>query len=41
MRLTITEGATPSSRAAAEKLPARAVVRKAFIFRRVSTPFSF
>src|SRR4051812_16642326 len=40
MRLTITDGATPSWRAAAEKLPARAVARKALIFSSVSIHLS-
>jgi hypothetical protein len=40
MRLTIADGATPSWRAAAEKLPARAVARKALIFSSVSIHLS-
>src|SRR3954454_9998732 len=40
MRLTITDGATPAWRAAAEKLPARAVARKALILRSVSIGLS-
>src|SRR6185369_14296389 len=40
MRLTITDGATPAWRAAAEKLPARAVARKALMFRSVSIRLS-
>src|SRR3954452_21442534 len=40
MRLTIADGAPPSCRAAAEKLPARAVARKALIFSSVSIHLS-
>jgi len=40
MRLVTTEGATFSSRAAAEKLPTRATTRKAWMFCSVLMAFS-